>query len=268
MRGEGPQYLVKAIGGALDIDKCHRESEYALECLFRGRRNPDNSLIQKTTPVHKDIQSYDKQFDASMKIANHLMAREKVPENLWLDYDRLAGQSSSPRVKARSRGGGIIKCTFGSRPGITQWPESDFLVAQMMHPTQSPKRSDRSGWTYECHDTQNKSDLKLGRWKGCSRKEVLSACVNGVPDNNGDDVQQNGEYLHLDQAFRGSSSVKCSNNSIMKTVGGRARTQVLSSNNVRITRRKETQKHDKRDAFTRAIVTDPSLREGFERDSY
>ncbi len=248
MRGEGPQYLVKAIGGALDIDKCHRESEYALECLFRGRPNPDEPLAQKSIPVHKNKQSYDKQFDASVKIANHLMAREKAPERLWIDYDRLAGQSSSPRAKARSRGGGTAKCTFGSRPGVTQWPESDFLVAQMMHPTQSPKLSDRSSWTYKCHDTQNKTDLKLGRMKGRSRKEVvLSACVTGMPDNNGDGVPQNGEYPHLDQEFRGSSPVKCSsNNIIMKTVGGRARTQLRTFNNVPVTRRgKETKKHNK-----------------------
>ncbi len=212
MKGEGHRSLVKAIGEPLDIDRCHREMACTLECLFHGRRNPDNPLIEKTTPVHKNIQSYDEQFDASMKIANHFMARERVPEKLWLSYDRLAGQSSSPRVKARSCGKGIAKCTFGNRPGITQWPESDLLVAQMMHPIQSPKRSSRSGWTSECHDPLNKSYLQLGRRKVHSRKGMPSACANGLPDNNnGNNARQNVEYLHQDQTFKGSS-VKCSNN--------------------------------------------------------
>ncbi len=209
MRGEGPRSLVKAIGEPLDIDRCHREAECALECLFQGRRNPDNSLIEKTTPVHKNIQSYDEQFDASRKIANHFMARERVPEKLWNSYDRFAGQSSLPRVKARSCGKGIAKCTFGSRPGITQWPESDLLVAQMMHPIQSPKCSDRSGWTPECHDPLNKSYLQLGRRKVCSRKGVASACANGLPDNN--NKREIVECLYQGQTFKGSS-VKCSSN--------------------------------------------------------
>ncbi len=257
MRGEGPRSLVKAIGEPIDIDRCHREAECALGYLFHGRRNPDNSPhIEKTTPIHKNIQSYGEQFDVSMKIASYSMARERVPEKLWLCYDRFAGQSSSPRVKARSCGGGIVKCTFGSRPGITQWPESDLLVAQMMHPIQSPKRSDRSRCTSsESHDTlNNKSYLQSGRRKGCNMKEVLDFCEGGLPDNNSrDDIPRNvNKPLHQDQGFRGSP-VKCSNNLRKRAVGGRSRPQALSfNNNISITARKETQKHGK------VVVTSPS----------